>query len=71
MTDKLSAMDELSSLRALLEMQAEDRGLWFQAETIAEAYLQSELRKLHAAVELRMGPGGSYLPAAVSCDNAR
>lgn len=31
--------------------QAEDEGLWFIAETAPEAYLQQELRRLHAAIE--------------------
>jgi hypothetical protein len=31
--------------------QAEDEGLWFVAQTMPEAYLQQELRRLHAAVE--------------------
>ena len=35
----------------LVRQQAEDDGLWFQAQTSAEAYLQQELRKLHAAIE--------------------
>lgn len=35
----------------LVNRQAEDDGLWFQAHTATEAYLQQELRKLHAVVE--------------------
>ena len=35
----------------LIDEQAEDEGLWFVAETASEAHLQSELRKLHRAVE--------------------
>lgn len=31
--------------------QAEDGGLWFEARTAPEAYLQQELRRLHEAVE--------------------
>ena len=39
-------------LLALVNKQAEDDGLWFfPAQTAPEAYLQQELRKLHAAVE--------------------
>jgi uncharacterized protein (DUF433 family) len=38
-------------LRALVEEQAEDEGLWFETKSITEALLQQELRKLHAAVE--------------------
>ena len=35
----------------LVAEQAEDEGLWFMAQTAPEAYLQQELRKLHAAIE--------------------
>lgn len=31
--------------------QAEDPGLWFQAETAAEEYVQMHLRKLHRIIE--------------------
>lgn len=37
--------------RAVVDEQAEDEGLWFVAQTVAEAYLQAALRRLHAAVE--------------------
>ena len=40
-----------AALRAIVDEQAEDEGLWFKAETAPEAYLKQELRKLHAAVE--------------------
>ena len=36
---------------SLVNIQAEDEGLWFKAKTAAEAYLQQALRKLHGAVE--------------------
>lgn len=42
---------QLEAIRALVAKQAEDEGLWFVAETAAEAYLQQELRKLHAVIE--------------------
>lgn len=42
-------MTDLSTLRALVEAQAEDDGLWFIARTAPEAYLQQELRRLHKA----------------------
>lgn len=45
---------------ALVQRQAEDEGLWFEATTAPEAYLQQELRKLHAAVEAE-GPRISEL----------
>lgn len=35
----------------LVSDQAEDEGLWFNAQTAPEAYLQQELRRLHAAIE--------------------
>jgi len=43
--------EERDALRTLVEAQAEDEGVWFVAETAAEAYLQQELRRLHAAIE--------------------
>lgn len=38
-------------VQALVDEQAEDEGLWFEAETAAEAYLQQELRCLHRVIE--------------------
>jgi hypothetical protein len=35
----------------IVHEQAEDEGLWFEAQTAPEAYLQQELRRLHGAVE--------------------
>ncbi len=37
--------------RQVVDEQAEDEGLWFVARTAPEAYLQQELRRLHAAIE--------------------
>jgi regulator of PEP synthase PpsR (kinase-PPPase family) len=37
-------------LETVLE-QAEDEGLWFNAKYASEAYLQQELRRLHAIIE--------------------
>lgn len=42
---------EQKSPREIVDEQAEDEGLWFVARTAPEAYLQQELRRLHAAVE--------------------
>jgi hypothetical protein len=39
------------ALCALVNAQAEDEGLWCVAGTIQEAYVQRELRRLHAAIE--------------------
>jgi hypothetical protein len=35
--------------------QSEDEGLWFDAETAPEAYLQQELRELHRIIEEDLG----------------
>lgn len=47
----LSLQDHATEARRLVDEQAKDEGLWFHAQTCAEAYLQAALRKLHAAVE--------------------
>ena len=41
----------LKDLKEMIDIQAEDEGLWFVAATAPEAYLQQELRKLHALCE--------------------
>ena len=38
--------------RTIVKQQADDAGLWFAAQTASEAYLQQELRKLHAALDV-------------------
>lgn len=40
-----------NALIDIVNKQAEDEGLWFDAQTAPEAYLQLELRRLHSAVE--------------------
>jgi len=40
-----------AKIKALVEKQANDEGCWFLAETLTEAYLQHQLRLLHAAIE--------------------
>ena len=42
----------LERIVAFVNKQAEDEGLWFEARTAPEAYLQQELRNLHALIEL-------------------
>jgi hypothetical protein len=58
------APERETRLRALVNSQAEDAGLWFEARTAPEAYLQQELRRLHAAIEeLRLAsPRASAAP---------
>jgi hypothetical protein len=43
--------DKCTRLRAEVDKQAEDAGLWFVAQTASEAYLQEALRALAAEVE--------------------
>jgi hypothetical protein len=45
------AIVSLREIRSVVDRQAEDEGLWFQAETAAEAYVQQELRHLHKVIE--------------------
>lgn len=51
----MNGNDALQRIRALVDEQAEDEGLWginpFGEQPITEAYLQQELRRLHALVE--------------------
>lgn len=46
-----AVVEALRAVRAKSDQMAEDEGLWFQAETCAEAYVQAELRKLCAMIE--------------------
>lgn len=41
----------IEELQHIVDVQAEDEGLWFIAEYATEAYLQAALRRLHAAIE--------------------
>ena len=45
-----------SDVYVIVHEQANDDGLWFAAKTAPEAYLQQELRRLHAAIEAGPGP---------------
>jgi hypothetical protein len=52
----ISAESKLSRIQSLVNEQAEDEGLWAvpippQLQPISEAYLQQELRRLHAEIE--------------------
>ena len=54
MPDVERAYDDATTLRrirALVAKQAKNGGLWFEAKTAPEAYLQQELRKLHTLIE--------------------
>lgn len=39
------------AIKKIVDEQAEDEGLWFLSATAPEAYLQKELRRLHAEIE--------------------
>lgn len=43
--------DRSAAVAELVNEQAEDTGLWFDAATAPEAYLQHALRQLHATIE--------------------
>jgi len=49
--EREEAMAEVERAKSLVSKQADDPGLWFEAQTAPEAYLQQELRRLHKAVE--------------------
>jgi len=42
---------ELRKYKDVAGDQANDEGLWFDAQTAPEAYLQRKLRELHAVIE--------------------
>ena len=44
-------MTDSNPVQELVNQQADDAGLWFEAQTAPEAYLQKALRQLHAAIE--------------------
>lgn len=46
-----SITQELREAMKIVNEQAEDEGLWFEAEYITESVLQAALRRLHAALE--------------------
>ena len=47
----IEAATLLAGAQTVVDEQAEDEGLWFIAATAPEAYLQQELRRLHAAID--------------------
>ena len=38
-------------IKRMVDEQAEDDGIWFDAQYITEAYLQHQLRRLHRVIE--------------------
>lgn len=44
--------DLVESLKTLIELQAEDEGLWCQAHFASEDYIQRALREVHNKCEL-------------------
>lgn len=43
--------EKLNKIQKLVDEQANDLAIWFPSTNITEAYLQKELRKLHAVIE--------------------
>jgi len=58
--------ESLNALRAVVDAQAEDHGLWFEAEHATEAYLQGSLRYLHHLIE---SLPRTILPAVHECED--
>ena len=48
----MSSRDALARISAVVDKQAKDEGLWIRSSSIVEAYLQQELRYLHAVIEV-------------------
>ena len=47
----MALLAKLETMKQTVDEQAEDEGLWFVAARASEAYLQQELRQLHAVIE--------------------
>lgn len=47
----IAHLKQCKEIREFVAAQANDSGLWFDAEYASEEYLQQELRKLHALIE--------------------
>ncbi len=45
---------KLHAIKLVVDAQAKDAGLWFDAESAPESYLQQALRRLHTETELRL-----------------
>ena len=58
----LASETRMGRIRSLSDMMAEDAGLWFIAQTAAEAYLQQEMRKLCALIEHKQEGASEALP---------
>ncbi len=43
--------EHLDLIVHVVDEQADDDGLWFEAVTASEAYLQEALRRLHSVIE--------------------
>lgn len=50
-TDTPNRLQRLINAEVLVKRQAEDEALWCETESIHEAFLQQELRHLHAVIE--------------------
>jgi hypothetical protein len=49
--NEIGATVNEAAIKSLVDEQADDDGLWFHADTAAEAYVQQALRRLHSVIE--------------------
>ena len=54
-------MKDIKPIMKLVAKQAEDWGLWGQAQYASEAYIQEQLRELHRVIEDEFGDCRDYL----------
>lgn len=64
-------MKIIDDILSLVKRQAEDNGLWFVAHNASEAYLQSELKRLHSAIEEEMPKLKGEIESLKCCGNCR
>ena len=53
-------MKDIKPIMQLVAKQAEDWGLWGEAQYASEAYIQEQLRKLHRVIEDEFGDCRDY-----------
>ena len=47
----MTPREHIAKIKTIVNEQANDDGLWFNAKYASEAYLQHELRRLHKVIE--------------------
>ena len=61
----------VKGLRKFIDLQAEDEGLWFVAETASEAYVQRGLRGCHQYIEEQLAALDQTEPYEPPCRENR